>query len=192
MIENYQRQSNEIDKEIHVFLHNGNGAGEALGNRISFAKGKPAQKDGEEPLPYLNMEYMSGQSKETSCGGVLATADDVLMLMDGASSGSVFIGASGFVGSTFAVIKHDRDINPYVLYAVLKEKEDLFKTRTTGSAIPHTDKAFVASIEYPVLPKETIDKIEFLLKRKSSFKKLIEGLKANKWILLNKYFSTSR
>ena len=192
LIENYRHQCLEIDKEVRFFLRCEDSGGKPLGKRISFIKGKPAQKNGDDPLPYLNMEYMSGQSRLLSHGGVFASNQDVLMLMDGASSGSVFIGASGYVGSTFALIKHGQDINPHILYAVLKENEKLFRARTTGSAIPHTDKAFVASIMYPVLSDAVVKKIELLLKRKTSLKTLIKNLATDKRVLLDKYFSTNR
>ena len=192
MIDSLNEQNKRIAAFISLLLGKCPKKNRPLGNRISFIKGKPAVSGAGKPLPYLNMDYLSGGDPQYSCEGLLAQNDDVLMLMDGASSGAVYIGQNGYVGSTFAIIEHSDDINPFVLYCVLKENEGMLKTRTTGSAIPHTDKALVASLGYPLISNEDTCTIESLLRRKQRNQEEIRILKSTKSVLLHKHFSTNR
>lgn len=83
---------------------------------------------------------------------VIATDEDLLMVMDGASSGRVEFGFHGVVGSTISKLSLKKDIKS-ILFFFLKTKEKDIRENTIGSAIPHTDKEKVYSYKI-VIPKE--------------------------------------
>jgi len=103
-------------------------------------------------------------------GMVIASEDDLLMVVDGASSGRVEFGITGIVGSTMSKLQLHKPVRS-VLYFYLKSKEQDIKNNTSGSAIPHTDKEKVYGYEI-ALPKNT-DYIEKIL---LSFIKGVEKL----------------
>ncbi len=71
--------------------------------------------------------------------------EDILMVMDGASSGNIYTGMSGVVGSTLAKLEvKDSKLKSFI-YQLLKYKETDIKSHLTGSAIPHTDKAYISN-----------------------------------------------
>lgn len=85
-------------------------------------------------------------------GMVLANENDVLVVMDGASSGRVEIGFHGIVGSTIGVFKVRGDFPfPLFFYQFLKSNEEHIREHTTGSAIPHADKHLILglTLTYP-------------------------------------------
>ncbi len=86
-------------------------------------------------------------------GMVVASDEDLLMVMDGASSGRIEFGITGIVGSTMSKLQLHRPIRS-ILYFYLKSKEKDIKDNTSGSAIPHTDKEKVYGYEI-ALPKDT-------------------------------------
>lgn len=73
---------------------------------------------------------------------------DVVIVMDGASSGRVFRGRKGAIGSTLAAIKPKPGISREFLFLLLKRAEPQLMDNLTGSAIPHLDKDFLKT--YPV------------------------------------------
>ena len=111
---------------------------------------------------------------------------DVLMVMDGASSGKVYIGNKGVVGSTLSVIK-SKDINNYFLYIFLKNNYSNIKDRNTGSAIPHTNKEFVLTLNIP-LNKIDDSIYNNLFNYRIVIMKNINRLKALKSAYLSKFF----
>ena len=72
-----------------------------------------------------------------------ANSEDVLMVMDGASSGVIYFGQKGVVASTLAKLEliSKKVSNQFLFYAIKYFENDI-KTHTTGSAIPHTDKEY--------------------------------------------------
>ena len=160
-----------------------------LKGHISFVKGKVLEELGEEKLPYLSLDYLNGNQKALfSYGGIEAKKTDVLMLMDGASSGAVYFGNEGYIGSTFATIRHDESIDPYVLFAVLRENLDTIKERTTGSAIPHADKHLIEELRYPCLSGSSVSAIRYLINRECNLLMQKRVLARIKEALLSKYF----
>jgi type I restriction enzyme S subunit len=76
---------------------------------------------------------------------ILAAFQDTIMVMDGASSCNVTIGAEGAVGSTlgrFRTMQPDI-FSSYALYYFLDSKAEDFKTKNIGSAIPHANKDYI-------------------------------------------------
>lgn len=72
-------------------------------------------------------------------GMTVSGEDDIIMVMDGASSGMVEFGVAGIIGSTLAILRTDTWLKS-ILYFLLKSKQKDIQDNTTGSAIPHTDK----------------------------------------------------
>ena len=141
---------------------------------FSFVKGKKPKATSEEFLDdYLPQILIDTFDGGKPCYGlndkvVLAAEDDLLMVMDGASSGRIEFGYSGIVGSTLALLKIENDIKS-VVYFFLKQKESDIKANTTGSAIPHTDKERVYRYKI-TYSDEVIQELEIVL---SSFRKKI-------------------
>ena len=75
----------------------------------------------------------------------MAKPFDILMVMDGASSGTVFSHQKGIVSSTIAKIETSNEINDYLFWYLLLLK-DTIKSRNTGSAIPHANKDYIGSL----------------------------------------------
>ena len=120
-----------------------------------FIKGKKPKEISDYPqsnfLDYLTIDVLSNQSQMYASDekGVLANEYDILMVMDGASSGKLFYGKSGLVGSTLAKLDVD-DKYLEIVYQFLKHSEKFISDNTTGSAIPHTDKGLVLNLKCPI------------------------------------------
>ncbi|MGL4393628.1 MAG: restriction endonuclease subunit S [Brevinema sp.] len=135
-----------------------------LGDVAEFVKGKKPEMISSEFesdfLPYLTIAVLESKEKlyADPKKTVLCTENDLIMVMDGASSGRVYLGVEGVVGSTCSKIVSNIDKN--ILYCLLKYNEDFITSHLTGSAIPHTDKKMVLGIELPIPPKESLQVFE--------------------------------
>jgi len=119
----------------------------------------------------LSIDYLSGNVSNLQYAlpdkVVISDEEDILMVMDGASSGKIFMGKKGIVSSTIAKLNI---INPNIekdlLYFYLLYFEDKIRTYTTGSAIPHVDKNYVYNLKI-ALPEKTylINKLNSILKK---------------------------
>ncbi len=140
-------------------------------------------------MPYLIIDdLVSGNSTQYSSEGILCNEDDVLMVMDGASSGKVFTGNKGYVGSTLAKVSSNK-VPESILYFGLRKFEDEIMKNTTGSAIPHTDKSFVSELQ--IVDDVHEEEKKFFDNCLSMIRKLRKEntvLNAQKEILLHKYF----
>ena len=117
---------------------------------IKFAKGKKPKiitdKEFDNSELYLTIDVLNRNSIQYAVNDkvVLANKKDILMVMDGGSSGSLYYGLDGIVGSTLSkLVINDEYINEDILYYFLKLNEFNIKGHLTGSAIPHTDKEYV-------------------------------------------------
>lgn len=110
----------------------------------------------ESAKPYLLIDSLRGSKQAYTDDMTMPTAneDDTLMVMDGASSGDVYIGVSGTVGSTLASFRIiDKEVlSPYVLRLFLANHSGAIKSNNVGSAIPHANKAFITSMLLPTAP----------------------------------------
>lgn len=117
-----------------------------LGQYIKFYKGKKAVRSTDRnTLPLIAISVFDGQDPEMVIQDkmVISNQEDILMVMDGASSGRVETGYSGVVGSTLAKITvQQNELRRYV-YSFLKSRELEIQTQTTGTSIPHANKRFV-------------------------------------------------
>lgn len=117
---------------------------------IKFIKGKKPktilENEFENSVKYLTIDALNGNTVQFAVNDkvILANKNDTLMVMDGASSGTLYYGMDGIVGSTLAkIVVNDEAISQELLYYFLKNNEINIKAHLTGSAIPHTDKEFV-------------------------------------------------
>ncbi|MGL5123090.1 MAG: restriction endonuclease subunit S [Fusobacteriaceae bacterium] len=125
-----------------------------LGDLFKFIKGKKPKIvseifSDETPLKYLTIKGFNGDENLYASleRTILIDKKDIVMVMDGASSGDVYIGKYGVLGSTFSKIEKTKEINWSYIYLILKYYENDIKSHTTGSAIPHTDKGYVEKIK---------------------------------------------
>ena len=122
----------------------------SLGNLLEFVKGKKPAKTVNSPgdglYPVILIEtFAAGSSMYApSEGTVQAVSDDILMVMDGASSGRVETGCKGVVGSTIAkLIPKQTSPGKRFLYYFLKHIEPETREHLTGTSIPHADKGWI-------------------------------------------------
>lgn len=125
-----------------------------LGDYINFIKGKKPLVSSELPqAPHLLIAAFDGLAIEmvSTEKMVMAEPDDILMVMDGASSGRTEIGFCGVVGSTIAKITAPIELKLFV-YNFLKRNESEINAQTTGTSIPHTDKNLIYSLSLCLPP----------------------------------------
>lgn len=121
-----------------------------LGELIEFAKGrKPIEvttklRKGYLPVVLIETFDTNRSAYSTPDKMVIAESDDVLMVMDGASSGRVETGHGGIVGSTIAKVSpKQRATSKRILYYALKHIEPEARENVTGTSIPHADRGWV-------------------------------------------------
>ena len=92
------------------------------------------------------------------------------MVMDGASSGFVFTGYAGVVGSTLAAMSPSGSITGArtYLFLLLQSKFQEIQTKNVGAAIPHANKDYLQQMSVAVPPKDVLDKFERIAKEISS------------------------
>ncbi len=158
-----------------------------LKDNIKFIKGKKPHNFSDKGYKYLTIDTLEGGVPSYTNDERLVSCNynDLLIVMDGASSGKVYIGHKGIVGSTLAKI--ETTINPYFLYIFLKNNFNNISGHNTGSAIPHTNKEIVYNLQIPsnICNDELFNN---LLKNRISIVDEIEQLNKLKQIYLKKFF----
>lgn len=137
-----------------------------------FVKGKKPKnlldvKTSESEEQYLTIDVLNGGNPQFACIDkmVICNIYDVLMVMDGASSGTVYFGLKGIVGSTIAKFEVTHEQLREIVYQYLKINEAEVKAHNTGSAIPHTDKGYVSKCKIAVPDDENLKQIAMSLKK---------------------------
>lgn len=172
---------------------------EKLGELVRFIKGKKP-KDAFEVktdglIPQILIETLdNGKTLYSDPSNmIIAEEKDILMVMDGASSGRVEIGFSGIVGTTIGLFHPLENFNyPLFLFYFLKTNENFIKDNTTGSAIPHADKALILDldVEYDLDKVKQFEKFTFeLFEKKQINKNQIRTLEKLRDTLLPKLMS---
>lgn len=135
---------------------------------ISIIKGTKPERVVEEPgegsEPYLVVSTLTGEKRKYTpdTDGPKANPQDTLMIMDGSKSGRVYPGESGVIGSTMAAIR-PKDVNSHYLRYFLESNFERLNSATKGSAVPHTDKDLLRSLEFPAYPLSEQRKIAAVL-----------------------------
>lgn len=164
----------------------------ALKPYIKFVKGKKPITNGTEKADYLSIEGITSSIYEQAYvdGMIMATAFDILMVMDGASSGTVYSHQNGIVSSTLAKIDTFADMNDYIYWFLLSMK-DTIKSRNTGSAIPHANKDYISSLMIDIDMATSVsvrEKLHTLRERIISLNAEIIKLRELKQLYLKKFF----
>ena len=171
-----------------------------LGDYIDFVKGKKPEEVSETKmegyLPQILIETLDGGNFYYANPMNLVTCNesDIIMVMDGASSGRVEISFNGIIGSTLAkvICKNDYINNQYI-YFILFNRQQEIKENTTGSAIPHADKKRILSFEIVITDKKTLIKFQEFIKgvfnKVQSNKKEVKSLAKIRDALLPKLMS---
>ena len=127
-----------------------------VGEVAKFIKGKKPKLISSEPdegfLPHILMASLSGKYTEYAQidKSIVCDIFDTLILMDGAASGKIAIGHRGVIGSTFAKIELSENKYWALFNQFMFSKEQDIQANTTGTSIPHTDKARVLDYEMVV------------------------------------------
>lgn len=164
--------NNEINNNLYEIALNilnnyfdNNEEKESYKEIIKFIKGKKPEnvvdkyQDGYEK--YLTIACLNGEENNyANPNKMIITNRDILMVMDGASSGDVYFSSYGIVGSTLSKVKiiNQKYIPEYVFFTFKKYKNNI-QCQTTGSAIPHTNKDIVLNLEIPKI--EIQDQMRF-------------------------------
>jgi type I restriction enzyme S subunit len=125
-----------------------------LGEYVEFKNGKKPSRVLEEATDnaeaYLTVETLrDGELKYAiDESAPRASPHDVLMIMDGSGSGRVYPGRKGIISSTFSALEISQLCPEYVRY-FLEHNFRRINSATKGSAVPHTDKDLVRSLEVP-------------------------------------------
>lgn len=148
-----------------------------LNELVYKEKGKAVKIDNEGSIPIVDMEYLDKGvfTNYTNEKGVLANEQDILLLWDGASAGTLLTGVKGVVGSTFALLslKNDKTCSKYLYYWLTIENDKNASLRE-GSGIPHMPKDYLQKqvVKYPILDKQIkISKTLALLEEEISLQK---------------------
>ena len=142
-----------------------------LSNIANFEKGRKPKTTFEPGndgvIPYLTIEALSG-GNVTYCETekmVLAKENEILLVMDGASSGTLFYGMEGAVASTIAKLNSSDISLQEIIFEFISYRQKDLKSHNTGSAIPHLDKTYLLSYKIAIPSNKTLLlKVSFLLK----------------------------
>jgi len=172
---------------------------EKLGDLLLFLKGRKPKSALEVCIdgliPQILIEtFDTGKTLYSDPSNMIIAEDkDILMVMDGASSGRVEIGFNGIVGSTIGLFRPLEKFNyPLFLFYFLKTNEDFVKDNTTGSAIPHADKSLILDldVEYDLERVKDFEKVaSIIFEKKQNNKKQILSLVKLRDTLLQKLMS---
>jgi type I restriction enzyme S subunit len=156
-----------------------------IGEFIEFVKGRKPDVvfDSYEEglLPQILIDVLDGGNPNFSNPKDMIISDeaDIIIVMDGASSGRTERGFAGILGSTLAKIKV-KELNQDYAYYLLKGKEEDIKVNTTGTSIPHADKKKIEKYLIPVPSKKILEdfqnKVNKLLFRQILIRKEIKIL----------------
>ena len=130
-----------------------------VGELINFAKGKkPKTTSPTGKTPLLLIESLRSGATEflDDPTSVIAKTDDIIMVMDGASSGSIYTGVYGAVGSTLGRYRPiDRQrFSHYQFYFFILENFKQIADNNIGSAIPHANKDFINQLDIAIPPQK--------------------------------------
>jgi len=144
-----------------------------LKDLFSFVKGKNPSNLSQSKTENCNSPYITidvanlGEPSFCNPQDMIMCHEDVIMVMDGAASGDIYIGCKGVLGSTFSLLKIKNDIvKKEELYMTLLSLKPIYKKCNKGSTVPHANKEFIEQIAVPFPKKRTFNsKLEQIFKR---------------------------
>ena len=160
-----------------------------LGDVCKTLKGKKPKNSGTSSkvrtIPYVNIKaFETGLPIEYAEPGDYpkCSREDVLIVWDGARSGLIGRGVSGYIGSTLSKIRSDIIDNAY-LYYFLQSQYNYINTNTKGVGIPHVDPTVLFAIDFPIAPpneqKRIVAEIEKQFSRLDEAVENLKRVKAN-------------
>ncbi len=175
-----------------------------LGSVINYRKGKKPNILIEEiphgSLPYLTAEYFRTRKakqfvppKELS-NNVVCETSDIVLIWDGSNAGDVFTGLQGVLASTMVKIVPDQcKLDRALAYFFLKTQFNLLNGQTTGSTIPHVNKAVFENLSIPLPPLPEQKAIAHILstvqRAKEATEQVIQATKELKKSLMRYLFT---
>lgn len=157
---------------------------EKLGDSIEFIKGRKPKDISEIKidgyLPQILIDVLDGGKfiYANPENLIKCNENDIIMVMDGASSGRIETGFMGILGSTLAkiIITNSKVNGPYLYYSLL-DRENEIRENTTGSAIPHTDKNHIQLFDLIIPDVLTLKKFKEIISAINN-KKLLNRLES--------------
>ena len=155
-----------------------------LGELFSFVKGKIPTilqeiQDKICDSVYLTIDAVNG-GKEMYCSSknMPHSKGNVLMVMDGAASGDVYVGYDGVVGSTFCMLETKQQfVSNSFLYQILTRYSANYKKTNVGSTVTHANKDYIQTMLI-ALPTKIDSQFDFfrykIIKLTKQIKKLQE------------------
>ncbi|MBN1052409.1 restriction endonuclease subunit S [Clostridium botulinum] len=168
-----------------------------VGEHTRFIKGKKpkiiTETSNKNSVLYLLVDVLEGnnflytEDKKVP----VAMENEVIMIMDGSRSGTIYKSMYGAIGSTMSIIRIvDNHLQDEYLYYYLKLNEIHIKKNNTGSAIPHANKEFIKDMDILIPSQYVIEKFsEYtrnISKQISVLKLQINKLKESRDILIPK------
>ena len=131
-----------------------------LGDILSFSKGRIPDELSDIPKGNLNSPYITidvannGLPQYCDPKSMVRCNGEVIMVMDGAASGDIYLGNEGSLGSTFSMLPSKReDISDGLIYMMLTENAVIYKRANTGSTVPHANRSFIEKM-IVAMPKD--------------------------------------
>lgn len=125
-----------------------------FGDVFSFVKGRIPDYlsnalDGDYTSPYITIDVANnGLPQYCNPKSMVECNGEVIMVMDGAASGDVYLGNIGSLGSTFSMLPSKRaDISNALIYMLLKANMAVYKRANTGSTVPHANRSFIEKMK---------------------------------------------
>ncbi|MDA0061832.1 restriction endonuclease subunit S [Brachyspira hyodysenteriae] len=155
-----------------------------LENILKVIKGKKPKETHIKKTDLLNSQYLTIDCYNNSnieyteyVEKMYVDKLDIIMVMDGASSGKLFYGKNGILSSTMAKFYvENKNINEIVFF-FLKKIENEIMYHTTGSAIPHANKQFILNKKIVLPPKQLLNLTNYI---KTIREKIISNIEENK------------
>ena len=154
-----------------------------LENILKVIKGKKTKETHIKKTDLLNYQYLTIDCYNNSnieyteyVEKMYVDKLDIIMVMDGASSGKLFYGKNGILSSTMAKFYvENKNINEIVFF-FLKKIENEIMYHTTGSAIPHANKQFILNKKIALPPKQLLNLTNYI---KTIREKIINNIEEN-------------
>ncbi|MEI0485169.1 restriction endonuclease subunit S [Brachyspira intermedia] len=155
----------------------------SLENILKVIKGKKTKETHIKKTDLLNSQYLTIDCYNNSnieyteyVEKMYVDKLDIIMVMDGASSGKLFYGKNGILSSTMAKFYvENKNINEIVFF-FLKKIENEIMYHTTGSAIPHANKQFILNKKIALPPKQLLNLTNYI---KTIREKIISNVEEN-------------
>lgn len=139
-----------------------------FGDLFSFVKGRIPEELSETPTdscssPYLTIDVANdGNPQYCNPSSMVYCDGQVVMVMDGAASGDVYLGNKGSLGSTFSMLPSKRkDISNALLFMLLQSNMAVYKKANTGSTVPHANRSFIERMKTALPDKMSSFEITF-------------------------------